>query len=72
MSIYHFCNDCQYKVKTYNEKGKLIKFSCPARFNPWDEDKKDGKVTSRCPKHEQFMKLETQKNEERLHREGRA
>lgn len=57
MSIYYFCNDCEHREYSYGKGGKLIKFTCPSRFNPWDE---------KCPKHERFMVLEEQKKAERL------
>lgn len=60
MSVYSFCNGCQSKVYEYNESGKLIKFTCPALFNPFDDEK--------CVKHDRFIELESRKHERKERR----
>jgi len=63
---YHFCEGCEYKSKIYKD-GKLIRYTCPARFDPYDSAfeadgtaRKDGKG---CPKGQVFAKMEKDKNE---------
>jgi rRNA maturation protein Nop10 len=51
VSIYYFCNDCEHKT-TITKGGKIVKYSCPARFSPYDE---------KCPHKEKFQELEAQK-----------
>lgn len=50
---YHFCEGCEHKSKVEKD-GKVIRYSCPARFDPYD----DG-----CPKNELFLKWESTKRE---------
>jgi len=47
-------------VYEYNESGKLIKFTCPALFNPFDDEK--------CVKHDRFIELESRKHERKERR----
>jgi hypothetical protein len=72
MSIYAFCDGCDSKVYTYDDGGKLIDHTCPARYNPFDEkiifDDESGefKKVSRCTRHNKFMALEKQKMESKV------
>jgi len=69
MSIYAFCDGCKDKVYEYNDSGKVVKHTCPARYNPFDEDISFDKGarevvrTSKCTRHEKFMSMEKQKQE---------
>lgn len=45
---YYFCEGCEHKSKIERD-GKVIRYSCPARFDPYDEA---------CPKNEIFLKRE--------------
>lgn len=69
MSIYQFCVGCTEKTYKYDDVGKLIDHSCPARYNPFDEDvifneeTKELTKTSKCSRHDKFMKMEKQKQE---------
>lgn len=51
--LYMFCEGCEYKLRKYDDAGKLVSYSCPARFSPYDE---------KCPKKERFAELEAQKS----------
>lgn len=66
MSIYSFCNDCQFKV-TDILNGKVLNYTCPARFNPFEPmTELDGKTPRSdgregCPKNLRFMEQERKK-----------
>lgn len=34
---YHFCEGCEAKSRVERD-GKVIRYSCPARFNPYDKE----------------------------------
>jgi hypothetical protein len=63
---YHFCEGCPFKSKIY-QGDRLIKYTCPARFDPYESDldehglkRSDGKG---CPKNLEFLKREKAKND---------
>jgi hypothetical protein len=69
MSIYNFCTDCPDKIIERDENGNLVNYTCPARFNPFDEDSiyneetHEREIISKCTRHEKFMKMEKQKRD---------
>lgn len=69
MSIYQFCEGCKDKIYEYDNAGKLTNHSCPARYNPFDEElvcndeTKEMMKVSKCPRHDRFMQMEKQKQE---------
>ena len=66
MSIYAFCNDCKFKIIEIVD-GKIIKYTCPTRFNPFEPltelDGKTPRTDGRegCPSNLRFMELERKK-----------
>lgn len=61
---YHFCEGCEYKSKIEKD-GKIIRYSCPARFDPYESNLEDDGTTRKdgkgCPKNEIFLKREKDK-----------
>jgi hypothetical protein len=76
MSIYAFCEGCKSKVYEYDDVGKLVNHTCPARYNPFDEDivfdeeKKELVKVSKCFRHDKFMQMEKQKRESAAAKKG--
>ena len=68
MSIYCFCNGCEHKFVNRDANNKIIDHGCPSGYNPFDEyievnfETGERKKISKCPRHEKFMNLETQKH----------
>lgn len=57
---YHFCEGCEHKT-TIMKGEKVIRYSCPARFDPYevfDEDTGRG-----CPNNKRFLEREKSKME---------
>lgn len=71
MSVYEFCVGCEHKFVNYDNAGKIVDRGCPSQYNPFDEDIEinfetgERKKLSKCPKHEKFMYLESQKHANR-------
>jgi hypothetical protein len=57
---YQFCQGCKEKQNTVKD-GRVIRVSCPVKFNPFSEQ---------CPKHKRFMDLEKDKNRRYDGRQG--
>jgi len=55
---YYFCEGCEFKSKVIQGE-KIIKYSCPARFDPY-EPLENGRG---CPKNIKFLEREKSKME---------
>lgn len=55
---YYFCEGCEFKLKIM-QGDKIIKYSCPARFDPY-QPLENGRG---CPKNDMFMEREKARRE---------
>lgn len=63
---YYFCEGCEHKL-TVMKGNKVIRYSCPARFDPYESNLDDNGTVRKdgggCPKNAIFLKREKAKQE---------